>query len=62
MKKFIPFSFRTIKKIYNTYKISKKLKKIYKEDEIVEKLSYITNIEFEIIINYCLWILLIITY
>lgn len=48
MKKFIPFSFRTIKKIYNTYKISKKLKKIYKEDEIVEKLSYITNIDFEV--------------
>lgn len=48
MKKFLPFSFRTIHKIFKTYKITKKLKKIYKEDDIVEKLSYITNINFKV--------------
>lgn len=48
MKKFLPFPFRTIHKIFKTYKITKKLKKIYKEDDIVEKLSYITNINFKV--------------
>lgn len=48
MKKFLPFSFRTIHKIFKTYKITKKLKKIYKEDDIVDKLTYITNINFKV--------------
>ena len=48
MKKFLPFSFRTVHKIFKTYKITKKLKKIYKEDDIVDKLTYITNINFKV--------------
>ena len=46
--KWLPNCIRIPILIYNTHKFTKKLKKIYQNDDIIEKLEYATGIRFKV--------------